>query len=195
MCSDALVTAPPGDDRQARRPPPAPVRIEGHGLVLRAYRDDDVPAVAAAFTDPDVLLWNPPPADRDAAAWCRRRADWSGGGHASWAVADAADDRLLGDVSLHDLDLDGAEAELGYTVLPHARGRGVASRAVGLAAAHALTELGFFRIRLLHAVENVASCTVAQRNGFRLEGTLRQAYRYGDGRRHDEHLHARLATD
>jgi hypothetical protein len=28
-----------------------------------------------------------------------------------------------------------------------------------------------------------------------VEGTLREAYAYGDGVRHDEHLHARLRTD
>lgn len=32
-------------------------------------------------------------------------------------------------------------------------------------------------------------------DGFLLEGTLRESYRYADGRFHDEHLHARLATD
>ena len=31
--------------------------------------------------------------------------------------------------------------------------------------------------------------------GFRLKGTLRESYRYGDGQVHDEHLHARLADD
>jgi RimJ/RimL family protein N-acetyltransferase len=44
-------------------------------------------------------------------------------------------------------------------------------------------------------VENAASCGVARKAGFLLEGTLRESYRYADGRFHDEHLHARLATD
>ena len=35
----------------------------------------------------------------------------------------------------------------------------------------------------------------ASRHGFALEGTLRQSFRYADGRHHDEHLHARLVTD
>ncbi|WP_223884412.1 GNAT family N-acetyltransferase [Micromonospora craniellae] len=42
---------------------------------------------------------------------------------------------------------------------------------------------------------NPASCRVAERAGYPVEGTLRESHRYGDGRRYDEHLHARLATD
>ena len=42
-----------------------------------------------------------------------------------------------------------------------------------------------------HAVANPASCKVALRAGFPLEGLLRQSFVYGDGQRYDEHLHAR----
>jgi RimJ/RimL family protein N-acetyltransferase len=43
-------------------------------------------------------------------------------------------------------------------------------------------------------VENVGSCRVAQRAGFGLEGVMRSSKRFGDGRLHDEHLHAILAA-
>ena len=87
------------------------------------------------------------------------------------------------------------DAEIGYTVLPGARGRGVARRAIRVATRYAFEELGFFRVQLYHAIENVASCNAALAAGYVLEGTLRQSYRYGDGARHDEHLHGRLVTD
>ena len=51
------------------------------------------------------------------------------------------------------------------------------------------------RIELCHAVENVASGRVAEKAGFTYEGHLRRSYRYGDGRKHDELLWARLADD
>ena len=92
-------------------------------------------------------------------------------------------------------DVGPGDGELGYTVLPAERGRGVARRAMAAATRYAFDDLGLFRVQLYHAVENVASCNAALAVGYRLEGTLRQSYRYGDGRRHDEHLHARLATD
>jgi RimJ/RimL family protein N-acetyltransferase len=50
-------------------------------------------------------------------------------------------------------------------------------------------------VELRHAVENSASGRVAEKAGFTLEGRLRRSYRYGDGRKHDELLWARLADD
>lgn len=55
--------------------------------------------------------------------------------------------------------------------------------------------LDLVRIGLLHSTHNTASCRVAERSGFALEGVTRSSYRYADGRLHDEHLHARLRTD
>jgi RimJ/RimL family protein N-acetyltransferase len=71
----------------------------------------------------------------------------------------------------------------------------VAGRALGAVAAFAYSDLDVVRLELYHAVDNAASCRVADKAGFRLEGTLRQSYRYSDGDLHDEHLHARLCTD
>ncbi|MEU4675382.1 GNAT family N-acetyltransferase [Micromonospora sp. NPDC023737] len=166
------------------------------GLVLRPWVEADAPAVQAALSDPDIARWNPQgwPVDEERTLnWLRRRADWSAGDHASLAVADATDGTLLGSVSLYDIHDD--EAEIGYWVVPSARGRGVASRAVTLLTRWGFEQLGLHRIELCHATANAASCRVAERAGYRLEGTLRESFRYGDGRRHDEHLHARLATD
>ena len=56
-------------------------------------------------------------------------------------------------------------------------------------------DVGLVRLQLFHAVLNVASCRVAERCGFTLEGVLRSGSVFGDGRRYDEHLHARLVTD
>ena len=72
-----------------------------------------------------------------------------------------------------------------------------AARAESLAAHWALTDLGLHRLELGHALGHDASCTVAERCGFRYEGTLRGAM--FEAGRHDAfrdiHLHARLATD
>lgn len=171
------------------------MRVRGEGLLLRAYTAADAPALESAFADPDTRRWNPPPDPLDVEAWWRRRADWSNGAHVTWAVADPADDTLLGDVSVHELDPVQGTAEIGYTVLPAARGRGVARRAVRLATDWVFAELPIVRVQLLHATGNAASCAVALAAGFVLEGTLRSSYVYGDGARHDEHVHARLATD
>ncbi|MEV4811985.1 GNAT family N-acetyltransferase [Micromonospora avicenniae] len=172
------------------------MRLTVPGLVLRPWLEADAPAVQAALNDPDIARWNPQggPVDEELTLdWLRHRADWSAGDHASLAVVDATDGTLLGSVSLHHIH--GDEAEIGYWVVPSARGRGVASRAVTLLTHWGFEQLELHRIQLCHATANAASCRVAERGGYRLEGTMRESFRYGDGRRHDEHLHARLATD
>lgn len=164
-------------------------------VVLGRFAGADESLLRATFDDPDIAVWNPGRPDGDVAGWWQRRNDWSDGTHASWAIRAAADDRLLGSVSIFAIDRDQGNAEIGYFVLPAERGRSVAAAAARQAAEYAFGELGLYRLHLYHAVDNPASCRVAQRAGFRHEGTLRKSYRYGDGRRHDEHLHARLADE
>lgn len=164
-------------------------------MVLRAFAATDVPDLLAAFADEEIVRWNPGPAGPGAVAeFITSRNDWSGTQHASWAVADLSD-RLIGSVSLHKIDPDQRDAELGYWIGPWARRRGNAVRATSLATNFAFTELGLHRVYLYHAVENSASCAVAVAAGFAHEGALRQSFRYADGIYHDEHLHARLSTD
>jgi len=166
-------------------------------LLLRPWRDDDVPAVLAAVQDPDIALWNSGGgSSADAvAAMVRRRQDWSAGDHASFAVVPADGGELLGSVSLHSIDPEQGDAEIGYWTVPAARGRGIAVGAVVAVCGWAFPALGLDRVELLHAVENPASGRVAAKAGFVLEGRLRRSYRYADGVRHDELLWSRLADD
>jgi RimJ/RimL family protein N-acetyltransferase len=176
-----------------------PVTLTAGGLVLRPWRAGDVPAVLEALRDPAVARWNPADAASPdlavAETWVEQRADWSGGDHASFAVCAADGATLLGSVSLFRIDRVHDNAEMGYWVAAGARGRGVAVTAVRALTDWSFNGLGLARVQLYHAVENPASCRVAEKAGYRLEGTARQSYRYGDGLLHDEHLHGRLATD
>jgi RimJ/RimL family protein N-acetyltransferase len=150
-----------------------------------------------AMREPAVALWNSSPlaaANLDGAReWVRRRADWSSGDHASFAVADPETKALLGSVSLHKNSDD--DASIGYWTVEAARGRGLATRAVGTLTGWAFQQLGLHRIELCHAVANPASCRVAEKAGYPLEGTLRESHTYGDKQRYDEHIHGRLVTD
>ena len=163
---------------------------------LRPWRDDDVDAVLVALLEPATRLWNAGGVQTrdDAIVWLQRRQD-SSGAHASWAVEDAASRELLGSVSLHSIDLQQSDAEIGYWTVADARGRGVATAAVAAASGWAFATLGVDRIELCHAVENVASGRVAEKAGYLFEGRLRRSYRYGDGVKHDELLWARLSDD
>ena len=176
------------------------VVVAAADVVLRPFLPSDLSDLLTAFADPDIKAWNPGPvADAsletdEAVDWMAGRNDWSGGSHVSWAVA-FPHGQLLGSVSLHKMDHDQRDAEVGYWLAPWARGRGVAVVAVDAAARFGYTELGLHRLHLFHAVENLASCKLATAAGFRLEGELRQSYRFADGYYRDEHLHARLTDD
>ncbi|MEU2627438.1 GNAT family N-acetyltransferase [Kitasatospora sp. NPDC007106] len=152
------------------------------------------PGVARITADEEVALWNPIH-ETDPEAWILGHADGGSGDVAGFAVLDAATAALLGTVGLYWPNRADGQAAIGYRLLPEARGRGVATRGTAAAARWAFATAGARRIELCHAVGNTASCRVADRCGFPLEGTLRASHRYGDGRHHDEHLHARLAGD
>jgi RimJ/RimL family protein N-acetyltransferase len=176
---------------------PQPTLPADGGLVLRPWRAGDAPAVYEVFQDPVMHQWHARAADSVAEtgdwihAWHRA---WEGEREAHWAVADAESGALLGRVALRELRLDDGTAEVAYWTTPQARGRGVAARATTALTHWALDEIGFHRLELLHAVRNEASCRVASRTGFALEGTKRSAVLQPDGW-HDMHLHARIRED
>jgi ribosomal-protein-alanine N-acetyltransferase len=84
--------------------------------------------------------------------------------------------------------------ELGYWMLPEARGRGRAKRAVRLVSLWALSQPGVSRLQLATSPENTASQRVAERNGFQREGVLR-SYNVVNGRREDAVFFSLLPGD
>ena len=79
-------------------------------------------------------------------------------------------------------------------MLPTARGRRIAPRALAALTTWSFGTLGLHRVELSHSTANVASCRVALSAGFAAEGTKRSEARHADGW-HDMHLHARLDID
>jgi len=174
----------------------APPVLTGRYVVLRPWRPGDEAYVRTAFRDPLIRRWSPLPLSvDDAPSVVRARMEAADDEPPAWVVTDASNGAAVGDVSFRWIYPWLRIAAIGYVVLAPASGRGVASEAVRLASAYVLGSLGWPRLELHHAVANAASCRVAARAGFALEGTMRQALRYADGTWADEHLHARLATD
>lgn len=190
-----LADDPPGPAAPAPVPL-TPVGLDAGELSLRPWEPTDVEAALAGLSDPLVARWDPRlplPSLGAARAWVAGRAQrWADGRAATWAVTDGG--AVVGSVALRDINRIDSYAVASYWTLPSARGRGVAGRALARVTAYAVEELGLHRVQLAHAVANGASCRVAEKAGFSLEGILRGSNRLTDGFV-DEHLHARLADD
>jgi RimJ/RimL family protein N-acetyltransferase len=175
---------------------PQPVLPTDQGLLLRPWEPADAAAFLSAYEDVETRRWHTrrPNTEAQVLEWFgayRLEWAWEKGGH--WAVA-RDDGEVLGRIALRGFDFDDGNAAVAYWVLPAARGAGVATSAVMALSTWALDEVGFHRLELDHSTRNQASCRVATKCGFLLEGTKRSAAVHDDGR-HDMHLHARIRQE
>ncbi len=168
------------------------------GYRLRPWSTDDALDLVIGMRDPLVRRYAGRLIEhrQDALAALYTWADqWQDGTGAAWAICDPGR-QILGSLRYGVIDPEIGTGSVGYWLLPDGRGRGLASSALSLASRTVFDRLGWHRIELYHAVENERSCAVARRGGYLQEGVMRSAMRYpADGRRSDEHLHARLTTD
>ncbi|MGH3544600.1 MAG: GNAT family N-acetyltransferase [Mycobacteriales bacterium] len=160
-------------------------------LVVRPWGSSDVDGVVSAYRDPDIQRWHVRTmTDAEALDWVQCWSHrWSAETGAGWAIVDAG--VLVGRVSFRLLNLGDGYGEASYWVIPAARGRGVAARALAAVTDWMFELVGFHRMHLHHSTRNSASCRVAEKAGYSYEGTLREQALHTDGW-HDMHLHARI---
>jgi RimJ/RimL family protein N-acetyltransferase len=164
--------------------PPEP--LSDGVIVLRLREERDAPAIADASSDPETKRWlddEPLTGLRPRELVSRAEEQWRTGRGAPFVVADAASDRALGLLNVQ-FGEDEEVAGLAVSVFPEARGRGVASRALRIAAKWATLELGVRRVYAEAASENIASIRAIEKAGFHREGVLR-AHCKTHGRTHD----------
>jgi RimJ/RimL family protein N-acetyltransferase len=179
--------------------------LRGREVVLRRWREDDVPRVAEACADARTQTWLPelpsPYTLADAQWYVGSREEQHACGQGIyWCVADRRDDRCVGSVALMGLGASGGAPEIGYWTHPDARGRGVRTDATWLVLRHAVIDvpeggLGLPRVTLRAAVGNEASNAVAVGAGFTRVGILRRAELLRDGRSVDVALYDALAEE
>lgn len=170
-------------------------------VTLRPWTERDVPAIASACRDDEIARWldqvPQPYTEADARTYVAlARRGLKDSTLATFAVTDGASGEVLGSIGIHVLDAGNAVAEVGYWVKREARGRGVAGRALRLAAAWAISDCGIERLQLRADELNEASQRVAERAGFTREGVLRSSrYNSRQGRRVDFVLYSLLPGD
>ncbi|WP_231925329.1 GNAT family N-acetyltransferase [Micromonospora purpureochromogenes] len=185
----AAPAVPPGSMAALAQP-----GLRAEGVHLRPWLAADREVVVAAYADAAIRRWHcRSMTDDEAADWIAAwPGRWRAESGAGWAVCDAG--VVVGQLSLRRLVLADGLAEVSYWVLPAARGRRVAPRALAAVSAWCFDTLRLHRVELCHSTANEVSCRVARRAGFTAEGTKRGEGLHADGW-HDMHLHARLRTD
>jgi len=164
---------------------------------LEPLGEHHLDAVSRLVDDPEVQRFTrvpvPVPADFPR-TWLERyelgRLD---GTREAFAAVDA-DGALLGLAFAVSIERAARTAELGYVVAPWARGRGVATAALGLLTRWSFDELDLLRLELLIDAANGASRRVAERCGYVREGILRLRY-VKPGVWADTEIWSRLAGD
>ena len=111
----------------------------------------------------------------------------------SFVILDT-DDSFAGTCGLNGIDELNRSANLGYWVDTGHTGRGLATAATRLLAAHALRRLDLHRLEIVMAVGNLASRRVAERAGAVYEGLLRNRLLL-HGVHHDAHSFSLIPSD
>ncbi len=139
-------------------------------VTLRPPDERDLAAINLGIHDPDVVRWfgQPNSSAMDLLLLNRRR--WADGSP-TFSICEL-DGICVGHVWVN---VEGVEATIGYVgywLLPSARERGLATRAVRLLSDWAVHRLGITHLRLLTEPDNEQSRRVAERSGFRRTGIL-----------------------
>jgi RimJ/RimL family protein N-acetyltransferase len=173
---------------------PSPV-IRSARLELREYGAGDDGLVRGLLDrgSPEALPPGAPSDPGEVAGWLAdgaQRARREGTG-LHLMMLDSAAGQIVGSIGLFHADWEVRSAEIGYGVRAGERGKGYASEALAAVARWALTAGGLQRAWLTANTDNVASVRVAEKAGFRREGTLRRTGLEDDGL-HDQALFSLL---
>jgi RimJ/RimL family protein N-acetyltransferase len=169
-------------------------------LFLRPFEDDDLDALHAIESRPDVvrfLYWEPRSRDEVREALERRKQ--------MTAIDDSSDalrlagvlqgpGTLIGDFSLQLVSREHQQGEIGFVMHPDHHGRGYATEASALLLRLGFDELGLHRIVGRCDARNGASARLMERLGMRREAHLREN-EFVKGEWCDELVYAMLATE
>lgn len=154
-----------------------PVELSADGVTLRIPDERDINDIVIACNDPDMVRFTTVPAPyseqhaRDFVA-VHAAEGWQRGDVPVFAITETGIDRFSGAIDLRLSPAIGAE--IGYSVAPWARGRGVGATAVRLVCCWGFEVLRLPRIEWQADVGNIASRRLAESVGFVVEGTCRK---------------------
>lgn len=99
-----------------------------------------------------------------------------------FTVYDILTKKIIGVVSIKNIDWKTEKCELSFFIDNNYRSRGVTTKAVKLIIEYCFRDLQLNKVFLRIAEKNIASRHVAEKNGFIKEGILRKDFKTSDGR-------------
>jgi RimJ/RimL family protein N-acetyltransferase len=144
--------------------------------MLRAFRPEDAPVFSAYRSDPEVARyqgWTPPFSLEQAQAFIKDMSHVTPGAPGQWyqiAIELKTSGELIGDVAFQVEENFSQQAVIAYTLAQAFHHQGYASEAVSRLLQYLFGTLELHRVIAYIDVENPASFSLLEKQGFRREG-------------------------
>ena len=159
------------------------IELADGNILIRPCQPEDASIICDGVRESmhEMLKWAP---------WCHpdysisaclswldtRRQVWTEGIEYDFVIFDAKDNTFLGGCALDQINRKHNFANLGYWVRSSQTGKGIATAAVKLISRYGFETLGFTRLEIVTAVQNMASQRVAEKVGALREGVHRNRH-------------------
>jgi len=168
-------------------------------LILRRFRDSDLPALLAYRNDPEVARYQSWSVNDQSGLkdFIQSQKSLQPGTPGEWfqlAIALKSTNELIGDCVLRTGMEDSRQGEIGFTLARRHQGKGFAFEAVSAFLEYAFTKLGLHRVVAITDCENAASIRLLERLEMRREGHFLQSIQ-NKGEWRDEFQYAILCGE
>jgi RimJ/RimL family protein N-acetyltransferase len=163
--------------------------LVGERVVLRPFREGDLPAMSEAMLDPEARVLTgsvhdaaqarapgSPDEEKLLAEWYGTRNDQAD--RLDLAVTDKVTGECVGEAVLNDWDPGNESCNFRIFIGPRGRDRGLGTEATRLIVGYGFEHLGLHRISLEVYAFNPRARRAYEKAGFRAEGVLRESLRY-----------------
>ena len=141
-------------------------------LILRDFTVEDVDLLYPILSDAKTMsFWPRPFTKKETAVWIERNIlSYMQNGFGRWAVILKSSGELVGDVGIHNSEVDGrTEISLGYIIDKKHWNKGYATEASLKCLEHAFAALYIEKLYATMAFDNIPSITVAEKIGMKKE--------------------------
>jgi RimJ/RimL family protein N-acetyltransferase len=156
--------------------------LETPRLRLRPLELSDASAIQKAasareIADTMISLPHPYPAGEAERFIIRQQSEREAGRSVTISIEQKPEGWFCGLIELRDIDCEHLQAELSFWLAVDAWGQGYMSEVIHAVVRYGFASLGLNRLYAHHMLRNPACGRVLEKNGFKLEGLLRQRVR------------------